>query len=114
MESEIATAAQCCKSARENDLQEEKSFLGDDDDDELHSLSALLMAMARANEARLALELKLVTLLAMLPPLPLSGELEASRFRRFLMYALSGLAMSFMEDVDDASPRLAKDFDLPL
>lgn len=119
LEGLIATAAQCCKSAKENDLQEEKSFLGDDDPPaELHSPTTLLMTTARANVVLLVLEL--VTLLAMPPPLPLSGELlalsqlrlEASRFLRFLMYAFSGFAMSFMED--DTSPRLAKDFDLPL
>lgn len=78
------------------------------------------MAMARAKVV--LFELVLVTLFEIAPPLPLSGEffdfsqerLEARRFRRFLMYAFSGFAISLMVEEDDASVRLANDFDLPL
>lgn len=54
------------------------------------------------------------------PPLLLSGKLrffsnmllEASRFLRFLVYALSGFARSLMLEEDEASARLVKDLDL--
>ena len=46
--------------------------------------------------------------------MPPAIRLDARRFLRFREKAFSGFAMSFMDEVEEASPRLVKDFDFPL
>lgn len=82
-------------------------------------LSELFIATAKANVLRLAVIVFFEDF--DIPPLQLlSGKfrfvshitLEASRFLRFLLYALSAFAMSLMDELVDASARLVKDLDL--
>lgn len=60
--------------------------------------------------------LEFVTLFE-IPPLFLlvsQAKPQANRFLLFLIYAFSGFAKSFVEDVVEASLKLVNDFDFPL
>ena len=70
-------------------------------------ISELLRTTANANELRLELIIGRFDM----PP---AIRLDARRFLRFREKAFSGFAMSLMEEEEEASTRLVKDFDFPL
>lgn len=76
----------------------------------LEILSELLIATARAN----VLLLELIGLMSLLFLFLSHAWLIANRFLLLLVYAFSGFAMSLIDEVEEASAKLVKDFDLPL
>lgn len=70
-------------------------------------LSELLRTTANANELRLELIIGRFDM----PP---AMRFDARRFLRFRERAFSGFAMSLMEEEEEASANLVKDFDFPL